>query len=93
MAAVRSWTQSRHSEQYVSIHTFDGAMSTVDKLNQVLQKISTMNVCVGHPENRFLEVCKSRKGEIRNNSGDVVAYRDDYCPVTLHGELHSFKEV
>ena len=73
----------------MSLHTFDGAMSKVDKFNQVIQKISTLNVCAGHPENRLLEVCKSRKGEIRNYSGDTVAYRYDYCPVTLHGELHS----
>ena len=73
----------------MSLHICDGTMSTVDKLNQVIQKISTLNVCAGHPENRFLEVCKSRKGQIMNHSGDVVAYRDDYCPVTLHGELYS----
>ena len=63
-------------------------MITVEKLNEMIQNISSMNVCAGHPEERFLDVCKSRKDQIKNPSGDVVAFRDD-CPVPLHGELYS----
>ena len=63
-------------------------MNTSEKLNELIRKISTMNVCAGHPEKRFLEICKSRKDEINNHSGDVVAFRDDYCPITLHDELY-----
>lgn len=70
------------------LRAFDGTIVTADKLNEVLAKISTMNVCAGHPEKRFLEVCRSRKDQIQNHSGDVVAYRDDYCPVLLNGELY-----
>ena len=54
----------------------------------MIGKISSLNVCTGHPEKRFLDVCKSRK-DIKNHSGGVIAYRDDYCPVSLHGELYS----
>lgn len=71
------------------LHGFNGTVITVEKLNEVIGKISSMNVCAGHPEKRFLDVCKSRKDQIKNHSGDVVAYRDDYCPVSLHGELYS----
>ena len=69
----------------VALHAFDGAEITVEKLNE---RISSLNVCAGHPEKRFLDVCKSRKDQIKNHSGGVVAYRDGYCPVSLHGELY-----
>ena len=70
------------------LRVFDGTMITVEKLNKMIRKISSMNVCAGHPEERFLDVCKFRKDQIKNHSGDVVAFRDD-CPVSLHGELYS----
>ena len=73
----------------VALHAFDGAEITVEKLNELFRRISSLNVCAGHPEKRFLDVCKSRKDQIKNPSGDVVAYRDGYCPVSLHGELYS----
>ena len=73
----------------MALHAFDGAEITVEKLNELFRRISSLNVCVGHPEKRFLDVCKSRKDQIKNYSGDVIAYRDDYCPVSLHGELYS----
>lgn len=72
----------------MALRAFDGPITT-EKLNKVIGKISSLNVCAGHPEERFLNICKSRKDQIRNHSGDVVAYRDDYCPVSLHGELYS----
>ena len=70
------------------LRAFDGTIVTADKLNEVLAKISTMNVCAGHPEKRFLDVCISRKDKIKNHSGDVVAYRDDYCPVLVNGKVY-----
>ena len=72
-----------------SLGALDTTVITVEKLNEVIGKISSLNVCAGHPEKRFLDVCKSRKDNIKNHSGGVVAYRDDYCPVSLHGELYS----
>ena len=43
-------------------------MITVERLNEMIQKIFSMNV-QGHPEERFLDVFKFRKDQIKNHSG------------------------
>ena len=52
-----------------SLGALDTTVITVEKLNEVIGKISSLNVCAGHPEKRFLDVCKSRKDNIKNPSG------------------------
>ena len=71
------------------LREFDGAVITVEKLNELVGKIFSMNVCAGHPEEQFVDICKCRKDQIKSHSGDVVAYRDDYYPVSLHCEMYS----
>ena len=47
-----------------------------------------MNVFAEHPEKRFLDAWRSKKDQIKNHLGDVVAYKDAHCPVLLNGEPH-----
>lgn len=58
-------------------------------INQLVVRIDSLNVCAGHPEGRFSEVTKARKGKFRSVSGDLVAFVDDSCPVVLNGEVYT----
>lgn len=73
--------------QCQALHTFDGTV-TSEKLNKMLLEVSSLNVCVGHPEKQFLDVCNMRKGHIKGKMGDIVAYRDDNYPLSLNGEIY-----
>ena len=52
-------------------------------INQLVEKIDTLNICAGHPENRFSEISQARKGEFKSSSSSLVAFVDDFCPISL----------
>ena len=57
-------------------------------VNELVARIHSLNVCAGHPETRFSEISKARKGKFNSSSGDLVAFTDDYCPISLNGETY-----
>ena len=57
-------------------------------INQLVVRIDSLNVCAGHPEGRFSEVTKARKGKFMSVSGNLVALVDESCPVVLNGEVY-----
>ena len=56
--------------------------------NELISKIDSLNVCAGHPESRFSEISKARKGKFKSSNGNLIAFTDDYCPVSLNGETY-----
>ena len=57
-------------------------------VNELIAKIDSLNVCAGHPESCFSVISKARKGKSKGSSGNLVAFTDDYCPVSLNGETY-----
>ena len=57
-------------------------------VNELISKIDSLNVCAGHPESRFSEISKARKGKFKSSNGNLIAFTDDYCPVSLNGETY-----
>ena len=62
--------------------------SCYDDINQLVVKIDSLNICAGHPESHFSEVTQARKGKFKSTSGSLVAFVDDYCPISLNGEMY-----
>ena len=58
-------------------------------INQLVVRIDSLNVCAGHPDGRFLEITKVRKGKFMSVSGNLVALVDESCPVVLNGEVYT----
>ena len=58
-------------------------------INQLVVRIDSLNVCAGHPEGRFSEVAKARKGKVMSVSGNLVALVDESRPVVLNGEVYT----
>ena len=58
-------------------------------INQLVEKIDSLNICAGHPENRFFEISQARKGNSRVAAAcSLVAFVDDFCPISLNGEMY-----
>ena len=57
------------------------------QVNRLLLKLDSLNVCAGQPDARFMKLCDTRKGKFRASNDKVVAYRDDFCSISLHGEV------
>ena len=58
-------------------------------VNELIAENDSLNVCAGHPENIFSEISKVRKGKFKGSCGNLITFTDDYCPVSLNGEIYS----
>lgn len=54
-------------------------------VNHLLATLDSLNVCIGSPEEHFVELCDSHHGRILSPDGSVAAYKDTYCAVTSEG--------
>ena len=84
-----SWTLFVHGHKVdlqncCAMRTTNGNL----EINQLVEKIDSLNICAGHPESRFSEITQARKGEFKSSSGSLVAFVDDYCPISLNGEVY-----
>jgi len=55
----------------------------------LLTKLDSLNVCLGHPEQRFIEMLDNKNGKLYNSSGEVAAYVDNTCSFWYGGEVIS----
>ncbi len=54
-------------------------------VSPLLETLDSLKVCIGNPEERFIELCDSHHGHILSPDGSVAAYKDSYCSVTFEG--------
>ena len=60
-------------------------------VNELLVNINSLNVCASHPEICFSEISKARNVKLNSSSGsNLVAFTDDYFPVSLNGEKYDY---
>ena len=64
-----------------------GSITTTEKVNEILVLLTSLNVCIGHPDKHFIELCNARKGQFVGKNGEIVAIKDDYCPVVVNGGI------
>ena len=67
-------------------HTLSAAPKAIESSDNIiclLQLIEGLNVCAGHPDEKFVILAKEKKGKIGK------AEIDEYAPVLLNGDLHN----
>ena len=47
--------------------------------------VDHLNVCPGHPDEKFVGFLRRKKGLLRSRNGDVTASLDNHAPVLLNG--------
>ena len=57
---------------------------TPEQATSLLRRVDTLKVCMGNPDDRFLELLKAKKGSITGPDGSASAYLDD-TPFKLNG--------
>lgn len=57
--------------------------------NAIIVILNSLHTCVGNPDNNFVSMCDSRNGKFISNDQTIRAYKDDYCPLKLDGEVYS----
>ncbi len=84
----RCWTLNVHGNCVTpsncsAIKHFSQLVTTVDSLNEMLCCLDKLNVCPAHPEERFVQMAKAKKGF---RDGKVSAVVDDSADVNLNGD-------
>ena len=54
--------------------------------NTLLETLDSLNVCIGNPDEHFVELCIAHKGHILSPDGSVIAFKDVYCTVMFEGD-------
>ena len=62
---------------------------TPDSLSHLLNIVDNLNVCAGHPDDKFVSFAKGKKGVLKTRDGGVAASLDNYAPVLLNGSLYA----
>ena len=57
-----------------------------DSTNLLLEKVSSLSVCPGNPDESFVVLSDTRGGKFRKGDGTISAFKDSYAPVSLSGE-------
>ena len=58
---------------------------TPNSLSQLLNMVDHLNVCPGHPGEKFVGFLRRKKGVLRSRNGDVTASLNNHAPVLLNG--------
>ena len=93
----RSWMVIIHEKRVAGSHChalkgFPAQINCADALQRLVQAVSSLYVCAGHPEEEFVSLVEARKGKIqRGTCNEESAVIDEY-PVELNGQVY-FKTV
>ena len=59
----------------------------ISSMSTLLQKVSSLNTCVGNPEAKFVALCETKKNkQFLSASKQVIAYLDSGISVILNGQ-------
>ncbi len=59
-----------------------------ESLAILLEILEKVNVCLGHPDNSFVEIGVASKGMLKRKDGQCGSFVDEYAPVLLNGEMY-----
>ena len=63
---------------------------------ELLSLIDTLNICIGNPEHKFVQLCELNGDELKAADGTIASFKDGNFPVMYEGEtfqstVHSTK--
>ena len=61
---------------------------TFDAFKDLVTIIRDFNICIGHPDPKFIQMAKARKGKFLSLKKQVVSYLDSNCCIIFNGEIH-----
>ena len=70
------------------------ALSEIPKIltkkdaSNLMSKLNNLNVCVGQPDTKFVDVCAAKNGQILSHNKQVVAYLDSTACVS-DGQMYT----
>ena len=60
---------------------------TPQSLENLLNLVDRLNVCIGHPDEHFVRMVSSKNKVLKSQDGSVMAFVDGYAPVVVNGEV------
>ena len=70
------------------MHKIPKVLEEKDASN-LISKLNGLNVCVGQPDTKFVDVCIAKNGQILSRNNQVVAYLDSTTCVSADGEIYA----
>ena len=58
-------------------------------VRKLFELLSCANVCVGHPDDKFVRMLNAKHGKFRSSGRGCSAYLDSYASIQLNGDTHS----
>ena len=65
---------------------FPAQMNCTDTLQRLVQTVSSLYVCAGHPEEEFVSLVEARKGKVQHGACTKESAVIDKYPVELNGQ-------
>ena len=53
---------------------------------ELLSLIDTLNICIGNPEHKFVQLCELNGDELKAADGTIASFKDGNFPVMYEGE-------
>ena len=67
--------------------SFSGNCLTRESLKLLVNTVDRANVCSGHPDEKFCEFLRDRKGKLFGRCNQETAFLDSYAPVECNGAI------
>ena len=93
--ALQSWMTSLgnyvFNTKYDRSITLKHCPSVLDyeAANAVIVILDSLHTCSGNPDSNFVHMCYLRNWQFVSTNWTIRAYKDEYCPITLDGEVYS----
>lgn len=78
----------KHAKNCLALKEFSSKVTSGIMLKRMILRLDTLHVCMGNPDDHFLELADSKKGKFFNASNELVAFVHDVFPVTHDGVSH-----
>ena len=77
-----------HHDNCAALHSFSLFLKP-STVNSFLEKLDSLRICIGNPDNNFIELCEAQKGRILSPDGSVSAFVDSFSTLKCEGESYS----
>ena len=68
-----------------ALDNFSCMVTSPSMLKRMIVRLDMLHVCVGNPDDHFLQLADSRKGKFHNASNEQAAFVDDISPISHEG--------
>ena len=91
VAKNRTWSVYVHGRLVCDCPALDDIPKVLTKkdANELISKLNSLNVCVGQPDTKFVDVCIAKNGQILSRNKQVVAYLDSTACMSIDGQVYA----